>query len=214
MTSQAIAFLNSYMLPLAIALAFIVVVGVIRNRAAGREGSNELPPPAPLGRSAPEPAAAAARPAVPPQFVPPPAVPPAPAHTSVLAVDDSAVVRAKLRKLFEGAGWQVTLAKDGHEAMSILASQSFSVLVTDLEMPGMDGFELIAAVQGAIETENLPIIAITGHEELQTRVHAMQGLYGLFRKPWNDRELLRRVETLALLRAPAREGAAAEAPAA
>ncbi len=128
--------------------------------------------------------------------------PPAPGADApaLLLVDDSAVVRAKLGKLLECAGYRVTVAKDGVEALEQLGKQRFAVLITDLEMPNMDGFELIAAVQGSLETEDLPIIAITGHDELQARVHAVQGLFGLFKKPWNDRELLKRVETLATLR--------------
>lgn len=119
---------------------------------------------------------------------------------AILVVDDSAVARAKLSKLFESGGYRVELAKDGLEAMEKLLSDFFAVLVTDLEMPNMNGLELIAAVQGSMETEDLPIIAITGHDELQARVHDYQGLFGIFKKPWNDRELLKRVETLAVLR--------------
>ena len=119
---------------------------------------------------------------------------------AILVVDDSAVARAKLSKLFETGGYRVELAKDGLEAMEKLLSDFYAVLVTDLEMPNMNGLELIAAVQGGLETEDLPIIAITGHDELQARVHDYQGLFGIFKKPWNDRELLKRVETLAVLR--------------
>jgi CheY-like chemotaxis protein len=54
----------------------------------------------------------------------------------------------------------------------------------------MDGFELIQHVSGDIRSENLPIVAITGHEELGARVADVKGLYGIFKKPWNDRELL------------------------
>jgi CheY-like chemotaxis protein len=84
-----------------------------------------------------------------------------------------------------------------------LAKSRFSVLVTDLEMPVMDGFELIAAVQGNMETDDLPIIAVTGHDELQARVNDCRGLFGIFKKPWNDRELLKRVAALSSLRRPA-----------
>ncbi|CAN5780553.1 hypothetical protein BH11PSE12_BH11PSE12_23070 [soil metagenome] len=119
---------------------------------------------------------------------------------AILVVDDSAVARAKLSKLFESVGYRVRAAKDGLEAMELLAVDFFSVLVTDLEMPNMDGIELIAAVHGSMDTEDLPMIAITGHDELQARVHDYQGLYGIFKKPWNDRELLKRVETLSVLR--------------
>jgi CheY-like chemotaxis protein len=137
-------------------------------------------------------------------LTPAPAAVPTPAASAplgpVLLVDDSAVVRAKLLRLFQGAGFDAVAVRDGVEALEALARMPFAVLVTDLEMPNMDGFELIAAVQGSLETEDLPIVAITGHEALQARVHEFGGLYGIFRKPWNDRELLRRVQSLAGLR--------------
>ena len=119
---------------------------------------------------------------------------------ALLLVDDSAVARAKLRKLFEAAGYQVELARDGVEALEWLGRQRFGLMITDLEMPNMDGIQLIAAVSGSLETENMPILAITGHDDLQAKVHECQGLYGIFKKPWNDRELLRRVETLMRVR--------------
>jgi CheY-like chemotaxis protein len=125
----------------------------------------------------------------------PDGVPPA-----LLVVDDSAVARAKLRRLFEAGGYRVEVARDGVEALELLDTGFFAVLITDLEMPNMNGLELIAHVQGSLETEDLPIIAITGHDELQARVQDYQSLYGIFKKPWSDRELLKRVEALAQLR--------------
>ncbi len=121
---------------------------------------------------------------------------------AILIVDDSAVARAKLGKLFQANGYHVVVANDGLQALEKLSTTFFSVLITDLEMPNMNGLELIASVQGSLETEDLPIIAITGHDELQARVHEYQGLYGIFKKPWHDRELLKRVEALAQLRQP------------
>ena len=170
--------LSPYLLPLLIAVPLAIVVLIISRR---RGDDVDLPVP-PLRPASPAPA------------------PPLP-RRPLLVVDDSAVVRAKLGKLLEGAGHQVVLAKDGVEALERLAGQRFALLITDLEMPNKDGFELIAAVQGDMATEDLPIIAITGHDELHTRVHEIQGLYGLFKKPWNDRELLKRVETLAAMQA-------------
>lgn len=122
------------------------------------------------------------------------------AATRLLVVDDSAVPRAKLKKLFETQGYEVETAADGVLALEAMGKSKFSVIITDLEMPNMDGFELIAAIQGSLETEDIPVIAITGHDEMQARVHNIQGLYGIFKKPWNDRELLKRVEVLATLR--------------
>lgn len=171
--------LQSLLLPLLIAVPLAVVVWIITTRR-GDQADVGVPGPAP---------------AAPPATDLPPAAP-----LPLLVVDDSAVVRAKLGKLFKEAGHEVVLARDGVEALEQLGQARFGVLVTDLEMPNMDGFALIQAVQGSLETEDLPIIAISGHEELHARLHQVQGLYGMFPKPWNDRELLKRVETLAQLR--------------
>jgi len=182
--------LSSYLLPFLIAVPLAIVVFFISTRRGDDvpRAREEPPPPVPV-----------------PVPVAPPVTAPAPlaaGPVALLLVDDSAVARAKLGKLFEGAGYSVTLAKDGLEALDRLAEQRFQLMITDLEMPNKDGFELIADVQGSLETEDMPIIAITGHDEMQARVHQVQGLYGIFKKPWNDRELLRRVEALAGMRKP------------
>jgi CheY-like chemotaxis protein len=133
---------------------------------------------------------------------PEPVVPEGP--PTVLIADDSAVVRTKLKRLLEGAGFTVVQVNDGNEALAALDAQpEIAVLITDLEMPNKDGFELIADVHGSLATEDLPVIAITGHDELHGRVGQIEGVYGIFKKPWNDRELLKRVESLVHLRTAA-----------
>ena len=187
--------LSSYLLPFLIAVPLALVIWF----CSSRRGDDPLRGERDEDKRAPEQPGTSrfAPPAPPPAPQPAPAPPAGP--ISVLLVDDSAVVRAKLGQLFQRAGYAVTLAKDGVEALQQLGAQRFDVLVTDLEMPNKDGFELIADVQGSLDTENLPIIAITGHDDMQARVHQVQGLYGIFKKPWNDRELLKRVDTLAQL---------------
>lgn len=205
--------LGAVLMPLAVLLPAAVLFGLLfaaRTRpanAAAEAQPQSGPPPAtdpapPAGPDAqPEtPAALAALAVRKARSRSATATAPGAAPPAVLLVDDSAVVRAKLVKLFRAAGYDAVAARDGVEALDMLAQRHFDVLVTDLEMPNMDGFELIAAVQGSLETEDLPIVAITGHEALQARVHEFGGLYGIFRKPWNDRELLRRVQSLAGLR--------------
>lgn len=203
MSEPFLDILRTYLAPflLAIPLAVVVILIVFRRGDDERLPRRREPPPA-----APPPGAFPAStlsfaPTAAPPLPPPTTAPPASRHgpPAVLVVDDSAVARAKLRRLFEAAGYRVEVAGDGHEALEVLAARPVDVLVTDLEMPNMDGVELIAAVQGSLETEDLPIIAITGHDELHARVHDVTGLYGLFKKPWNDRELLKRVSTLAKL---------------
>ena len=123
-----------------------------------------------------------------------------PEMIAILVVDDSAVPRAKLRKLFERNGYEVITTNDGVQALEAMSKKKFAVIITDLEMPNMDGFALIAAIQGKLETEDIPVIAITGHEEMQAQVQNLQGLYGIFRKPWVDLDLLKRVDVLASLK--------------
>ena len=192
--------LQPFLLPLLIVVPLAIVIIIITVRRGDYRDFGAPPPvPRPLP---PAPAARTVPPAAPAAPVAPVAPDVAPERLPLLVVDDSAVVRAKLLKLFSDAGHEVVAARDGVEAMELLGQTRFGVLITDLEMPNMDGFELIKAVQGALATEDLPMIAITGHEELHARLHQIQGLYGMFHKPWNDRELIKRVETLSHLRKP------------
>jgi len=191
--------LQPFLLPLLIVVPLAIVIIIITVRRGDYRDVGAPPPsPRPLP---PGPAARASSAPAAPAVAAPTA---SPGRLPLLVVDDSAVVRAKLLKLFSEAGHEVVAARDGVEAMELLGQTRFGVLITDLEMPNMDGFELIKAVQGAMATEDLPIIAISGHEELHARLHQVQGLYGMFHKPWNDRELIKRVEALSHLRQPVR----------
>lgn len=203
-------------------LLLIVLVGWFRRRRTGARPP--LPPRATRPDPTPLPAlslddfaplpprAARPAPAPPPRPVVPstpvssplstPASSPGSAPALLLVVDDSAVARVLLRKLFETAGHRVDVAADGEEALALLENKRYAVLVTDLEMPKLNGFQLIAAVQASPANNDLPVVAITGHDEMSARVHDMKGLYGIFKKPWNDRELLQRVTNLATLRRP------------
>ena len=116
---------------------------------------------------------------------------------AVLVVDDSAAVRTQLLQLLRGAGHQAVAVSDGAQALAALSSAHFSVMVTDLEMPNMNGLELLAAVRADAISHDLPVIAITGHKAMQSRVQDLAGLHGIFTKPWNDEELLRRVRAVA-----------------
>ncbi|KQW45400.1 MULTISPECIES: PleD family two-component system response regulator [unclassified Roseateles] len=215
--------LGAYLMPvlIAIPLAIIVLIAAFK-RDDYRPTREYTPPPLPprgLPRATapvvlpPLPGSAGAGPSMASAFVtaPTPMQPPAaPAPVipegppTVLIADDSAVVRTKLKRLLEGAGFVVVQVNDGNEAMAQLEEKpEIAVLITDLEMPNKDGFELIADVHGSLATEDLPVIAITGHDELHGRVGQIEGVYGIFKKPWNDRELLKRVESLVHLRSAA-----------
>jgi two-component system chemotaxis sensor kinase CheA len=81
---------------------------------------------------------------------------------SVLLVDDAPFFRNMLAPVLKAAGFAVTSAATGEEALALIAAgRRFDVVVTDLEMPGMDGFELAAAVRGNPRTAELPIIGLS-----------------------------------------------------
>jgi CheY-like chemotaxis protein len=117
----------------------------------------------------------------------------------VLAVDDSAVPRAKLRKVLEGAGFRVRLAVDGRDALRSLAEVVPDVVLTDLEMPELDGYGLYAAIRADTRLAHLPVVAISGHDLPPARQGELDGVAGVFRKPWDDAELIGRLRALAAL---------------
>jgi CheY-like chemotaxis protein len=130
---------------------------------------------------------------IPSRPLPSPALPRA---ADLLLVDDSAVARAKLRRLFETAGYHVHLACDGVEALALLEKGRYAMMITDLEMPNMDGVTLINTCLGRPQTARMPIMAISGHESLRAKFNECRDICGIHRKPWADDILLSHVAAL------------------
>jgi two-component system cell cycle response regulator len=96
------------------------------------------------------------------------------ARPRVLVADDSRVIRSAIKKILD-ADFDVVLAESGDAAWSFLARESnFQMLVTDIEMPGMDGYELICRMRGAEQAhlKDMPVLTITGAEDEQTKERA------------------------------------------
>ena len=106
------------------------------------------------------------------------------------------MVRAKLRRLFEPAGYRLALARDGEEALALLRAGRYALMVTDLEMPRLDGVALVRAVQQQPDWAGMPILAITGHDDLQAQLNQLQAVAGIYRKPWIDDDLLGHVQAM------------------
>ena len=119
-----------------------------------------------------------------------------PQVADLLLVDDSAVARAKLRRLFEAAGYRVHLACDGVEALTLLDKGGYAMMITDLEMPNMDGVTLINICLDRPQFARMPILAISGHEGLRAKFNECRNIAGVHRKPWVDDILLSHVATL------------------
>jgi len=92
-----------------------------------------------------------------------------PKRLSVLVAEDSITSRTLLKNILESSGFQVATAIDGADALSQLKTGSFDILVSDVEMPRMDGFELTAAVRGESRFAGLPVILVTGLESRADR---------------------------------------------
>jgi chemotaxis protein histidine kinase CheA len=79
----------------------------------------------------------------------------------VLVVDDSITTRTMEKNILETHGYQVTVAVSGEDALERLAEQQFDLMVSDVEMPGINGFELTARVRTVEATQDLPVIIVT-----------------------------------------------------
>ncbi|NER79502.1 MAG: response regulator, partial [Leptolyngbya sp. SIO1D8] len=79
----------------------------------------------------------------------------------ILLVEDSPPVRIQEKRLFEGAGYEVVIATNGLEGYSTLSTRKFDAVVSDVEMPYLDGFSLVAKIRQLSEYDDLPIILVT-----------------------------------------------------
>jgi two-component system chemotaxis sensor kinase CheA len=80
----------------------------------------------------------------------------------ILVADDSITIRSLERGILEGAGYEVLVASDGQAALALLAEATVDLLVSDVEMPRMDGYELTRAVRASPRLARLPVILLTG----------------------------------------------------
>ncbi len=91
------------------------------------------------------------------------------AARTLLFVDDSAFFRNMLSPVLKAAGYEVTTVPDAQSALALLKSgRRFDVLVTDIDMPGMDGFALAEAVRGDTRVAEMPIIALSSYSSPET----------------------------------------------
>ena len=120
----------------------------------------------------------------------PPRVPKSAAQTLVLVADDSKVVRIKTGRLLAQHQYRVGYAGDGLDALQQMHTEVPDVLITDVEMPGMDGFELTRHIRGNPQTAQLPVIMITAADERHREQADAAGVSVLLGKPYAEEELL------------------------
>ena len=108
---------------------------------------------------------------------------------TILIADDEKNIRSGLELAFEDEGYTTLGASDGKEALELINKNSVDLVITDLRMPGMDGYELIKRVASAYPT--IPVIVLTGHGTIETAVETMRdGAIDFFTKPVDIDKLL------------------------
>jgi len=113
------------------------------------------------------------------------------ASATIMVVDDSLTVRKVTQRLLEREGYSVMLAKDGVDALEQMQDRQPDLMLVDIEMPRMDGFDLTRNIRGDERTREIPIIMITSRSADKHRNYAMQlGVNAYFGKPYQDTILL------------------------
>ncbi|WP_374675929.1 Hpt domain-containing protein [Ideonella sp.] len=122
----------------------------------------------------------------------------------VLVVDDSLTVRRVTQRLLQREGYRVTLARDGLDALEKLADERPAVMLSDIEMPRMDGFDLVRNVRGDARLHDLPVVMITSRIAQKHREHAQElGVDHYLGKPYDEEALLALVRSYAYPAVPA-----------
>ncbi len=127
-----------------------------------------------------------------------PPVAQAPPGPLVLVVDDSSTVRRVTQRMLQREGYRVALAGDGLQAMEQLARETPAVVLSDIEMPRMDGFDLVRNLRADARWADLPVIMITSRIAQKHREHAQSlGVNHYLGKPYPEDELLALVKRYA-----------------
>ena len=86
----------------------------------------------------------------------------------ILAVDDNRMSRLKLARTLEGGGYSVSRADGGRTALDMLRSKAFDLVLLDLVMPEVDGFQVLREMKDDTDLQNIPVIVISGLEDMDS----------------------------------------------
>lgn len=112
---------------------------------------------------------------------------------NILAVDDESSQLALSRELIKSIGMNCDIAKDGKEALKKLMLNPYDLVLTDIQMPTMDGFELLKTMQSNSDLKHIPVIAASGQTTVNSKDYLEAGFSGNLLKPYKPQELLRKI---------------------
>ena len=129
-----------------------------------------------------------------------------PKPSRILVVDDNPDLRQYVVSILQQAGYPVSTARNGLEALQIIQDSPPNLILTDLMMPQMSGLDLIAAIRQDQTMKGTPIILVTAKADEDTRIEGTEiGADAYLSKPFNHRELLAEVRNLLALKASEQE---------
>lgn len=91
----------------------------------------------------------------------------------VLIAEDSITIRAMLRNFVESEGFKVTTASDGRDALDLISRETFDIIVSDIEMPNMNGFDLTREIKSNSSTQDIPVILVSALESDEDKKRGM-----------------------------------------
>jgi len=115
-----------------------------------------------------------------------------------MVADDSKVVRVKTGRLLSAHKYQVLLAEDGLDAVRQIENSLPDVLITDVDMPGLDGFQLVRQLRGNPRTANIPIIMVTSDNDVLRSEAAASGVDVVLGKPYPEEQLIAHIRRLVI----------------
>ncbi len=119
------------------------------------------------------------------------------AEGRILVVEDDVSLRTILRMQLERTGYDVRVAQDGEEALRMVAEDTPDLILLDVMMPGMNGYEVCHALKSEITTANIPVIMLTARSEQEDRIRGLSGgANDYLTKPYEVEELLVRVRNI------------------
>ena len=109
---------------------------------------------------------------------------------NILVVDDSPLMLTMLRDMLAALGYVATVAKSGHEGCQLLETNRYNLIVTDLNMPGMDGVAFIKRVREIPDGKYVPIVVMTGEND-KNRIAEVKnvGISTFLEKPFKGSQL-------------------------
>jgi twitching motility two-component system response regulator PilH len=116
---------------------------------------------------------------------------------TILIVEDNQSDRSRLEKLLSEAGYQVSSAENGTQAIAAVQRNKPDAIFMDVNMPGMDGFAATRALREDSKTKDIPVILVTAKDQKADKAWGqMLGAKGYITKPYTDEQVLSQAQAL------------------